>query len=116
MKNYLEIFLKTHLTYWWVYLLSIVVLFFNVIITLVVAFLLFHAMPTVRLAHIGTTVVFTMISSALFILPNYQVGKQFQLLSTKMSAKHYAFWLQFIFTALIFIFAFVVLKITIDEF
>jgi len=116
MKLYLITFLRIHLEYWWVYLLSIVVLFFNTIISIVTSVILYHAMPVTILAHIGTALVFTFISSILFILPNYQVGKKFYNLSKNWSIKLYTLLVQLIFSTVIFIFALIVLKIIIDEF
>ncbi|HHU20648.1 MAG TPA: hypothetical protein GXZ58_10650 [Bacilli bacterium] len=115
MESYLIIFLKTHLKYWWIYLVSILFAIPAYYFSLLVGFLFIHATNSTITAHILTAASFTIVYSIPFIVPNYQAGKKIHNLFQRRPILHYTLLCQFSFALFIFISALIFFKIIVGD-
>lgn len=76
MVKYVKLFLATHVKYWYIYMVVVVFTFISVLVTVFSALYSVNTFDSYKSAHIFTTLVFTVISSAPLIIPNFMVAKK----------------------------------------
>lgn len=116
MKKILQIFLRTQLKYWWVYLLSIFTFLVAYIVNILVGFILVHSLPSMRVAHLLSTIIFTLIWSCPFIISNYQVAKRIETLFEERGIIVRTIVVHLSFMIFLFIVAFIFLGIIVQNF
>ncbi|WP_088074438.1 hypothetical protein [Litchfieldia alkalitelluris] len=117
MENYFSELFTTHLKYWYIYLLSIIFAFFSLIVTFVVVIRYFVSVSgSYTYAHIMSALIFTLLSSALLLVPNYYAAINFRPGLSKIHTLLLTLFNHFLFVVPIFILVYYALKYIVSEF
>jgi hypothetical protein len=116
MAKYSKLFITTHLSYWYIYLISILFILFASIVTLISIPFSLAVLTSDKNAHIMSALVFTIISSFLLLLPNYKVARNYDVSTNGIVVIIVTLCNHLIFAIPIFITVYMFLRSFISEF